>query len=125
MRIQFYVLSHHIVISSHILDQEMNRRTRLTIISLICVLVISAWHATSHVHKPAEEKLPPLPKSQPHTVDEETVDETMEDTMLEDEDNNDPSFPETLPYPRFLKKIDEIQKALWITHLYQFLQSLI
>ena len=123
------MLSHHIVIFSHILDQKMNRRSRSTIISLICVVVISAcyWHTTSHVHKPAEEKLPPFPKSQPQTADEGMMDETMEETMDEDKDKNEekePSFPETLPYPIDLKKIDEIQKAMWITHLYQFLQSL-
>ena len=132
----------------------MNGRTRFTIISLICVVVISAylWHSTSHVHKPAEEKPQPLlkelsypaekvkriqslskaqfynadvenmsslPESQPYTADEVTMDgdEDRKEEML-------PSVPETLPYTRALKRIDEIQKALWITHLYQFLQSL-
>ena len=122
-------MSHHIVISSHTLDQEMNRRAQITVLICICVVVMSAcyWHATSHVHKRAEEKLPLFPKSQPQTADEEMMDEMMNETMDEDKDKNEekePSFPETLPYPIDLKKIDEIQKELWITHLYQFLRSL-
>ena len=133
------------------------------------------------MHKPAEEKLPLFPKSQPQTADEETMDEMMNETMDEDKDKNEgkipsfpetldqemmvetmdedgerneekepsfpetldqemmvetmvededsneekiPFFPETLPYPIDLKRIDQIQKALWITNLYQFLRSL-
>ena len=183
MRILFNVLSHHIVISSHTLDQEMNRRTQITVFFCICVVVIFEyyWHTTSHVHQGVEEKLPPLPKSQPQTADKEMMDEMMNETMdedgdknegkipsfpetldqqmmvetmdedgerneekepsfpetldqemmvetmVEDEDSNEekiPSFPETLPYPIDLKRIDQIQKALWVTHLYQFLRSL-
>ena len=35
-----------------------------------------------------------------------------------------PPLPTTLPYPSLLKETHEIQKTLWVTQLYQFLQSL-
>ena len=83
----------------------MNEKTQLTLISLACVMVVtvSLWYITSHMHIPAEEKLPPLfkapsyytdkslyktqfyaadeeeisslHKSQPYTADEEKMDE--------------------------------------------------
>ena len=68
-----------------------------------------------------EEKISPLPKSLPNTADDEVMDEK------ENEDENGeniPSLPKTLPYTTDLKRVDDIQKAMWITHLYQFLQSL-
>jgi len=71
-----------------------------------------------------------LPKSQPYTADKEKMDEYEENVLPKalplaaDEEEKIPSLPKTLPYAKDLKKIDDIQRPKWTTHLYQFLQSL-
>ena len=143
VRLRFFLFSHS-------RSREMNERFLFTLISLMCVMMVLAclWHATSHEHI---QKLSPLfkvqsfatdrvkkiqflSKTQPYTIDEEEggggSDDEKTPSLLKvlpyttDEKKMIFSLPKTLPYAANLKKIDEIQQALWTTHLYQFLHSL-
>ena len=81
-----------------------------------------------------EEEISSLSKSRPYIADEEKMDEHEDKEKTEflpktlpfaaDEEEKIPSLPKTLPYAEDLKKIHDIQRAKWTTHLYQFLQSL-
>ena len=113
----------------------------------MCAVLVLAylWHVTHHKYIPMlapffevqlydvneVKKIQFLTKTQPYTTNEEERSDNMYEEktpfLLETlpyTTDGIPSLPKTLPYVKYLKRKNDIQQALWITHLYQFLHNL-
>jgi len=88
----------------------MNGRTQLTLISLVCVMVVtvSLWYITSHMHIPAEEKQPPLFKTLPQYTDKVKRIHSLSKTPFYVADEEEiSSLPKSRPYIADKEKMDE------------------
>ena len=125
----------------------MTSRTLFTFISLyifLCVMIVAYFLCTSHdshtypVVTIAFQSVAPISRSyynpQPlsHTRQKHLESYNNEIDLLMYKRTNSTldvttlefPVPKSLPYHKYVKKPDDIQRTLWITQLYQFLKSL-
>ena len=110
-----------------------NRRVLLTVISLcLSVVLVHFLYRTTHnfeavvapTLQPNDIATQPHGKLRPRNTAYYGSDMFMSQYAYKQDEDSMPPLPSALPYAADLKSVDDIQQAMWTTHLYQFLQSL-
>ena len=60
----------------------------------------------------------------PYLVATEVSQQPVSPSNIVQRKDKAPLLPKTLPYAKYLKSIDDIQRASWITQLYEYLTNL-